>query len=79
MDQSINVLLAIDKAHTDPQKALDCRPGLGGLNQVVGPNRPTPGGKDSTLAPVSIQLLLGDKTYLLQIYCAHPKNRKFKL
>ncbi len=27
--------------HTAPQRALDCRPGLGGLNQVYGPNRPT--------------------------------------
>ncbi len=24
--------------------ALDCRPGLGGLNQVYGPNRPSPYG-----------------------------------
>ncbi len=28
--------------HTQHQKALDCGPGLGGLNQVYGPNRPTP-------------------------------------
>ncbi len=25
-----------------PQKVLDCRPGLGELNQVYAPNRPTP-------------------------------------
>ncbi len=37
-----NVLLAIDKAHTEPHRALDCRPDLGGLNQVYGPNCPTP-------------------------------------
>ncbi len=42
MDQLVNVLLAIDKAHTVPWKALYCRPDLGGLNQVNGPNRPTP-------------------------------------
>ncbi len=42
MDQLINVLLAIDKAHTVPQRALDCEPGFGGLNQVHGPNRSTP-------------------------------------
>ncbi len=41
MDQSINVLLAIDKAYIVPLRALDCGPGLGGLNQVYGPNRPT--------------------------------------
>ncbi len=42
MGQFSNVLLAIDKEHTVPQRALDCRPGLGGLNQVHGPNCPTP-------------------------------------
>ncbi len=42
MDQIINVLLAIDKAHTALQRALDGRPCLGGLNQVYGPNHPTP-------------------------------------
>ncbi len=34
--------LAIDKVHTAPQRALDCIPGLHGLNQVYRPNRPTP-------------------------------------
>ncbi len=29
MGQFGNVVLAIDKAHTVPQRALDCRPGLG--------------------------------------------------
>ncbi len=28
--------------HTVPQRALDCRPGLGGLNEAYGPNCPTP-------------------------------------
>ncbi len=28
MVQSINVLLAIDKAHTVPQRVMDCRPVL---------------------------------------------------
>ncbi len=32
----------IDNVHTVPQRALDCRPGLGGLNQVYRPNRLTP-------------------------------------
>ncbi len=32
MDQLVNVLLAINKAHTAPQRALDCRSDLGGLN-----------------------------------------------
>ncbi len=41
MGQFRKVLLAIDKAHTVPQRALDCRPGLGGLNQVYRPNCPT--------------------------------------
>ncbi len=40
MYQFIKVLLAVDKVHTVPQMALDCRPG--GLNQVYGSNRPTP-------------------------------------
>ncbi len=36
------VLLAIDNTQTVPQRALDCRPDVGGLNQVYGPNHPTP-------------------------------------
>ncbi len=32
MNQLVNVLLAIDKAHTTPQMALGCEPGLSGLN-----------------------------------------------
>ncbi len=28
-------IIAIDNAHTLPQRALDCRPGLGGLNQKM--------------------------------------------
>ncbi len=42
MDKTLNVLLAIDKAYIAPQMALDCRPGLDGLNQVYVPNHPTP-------------------------------------
>ncbi len=44
MDQILNVLRvsAIDKAHTPPQMVLDCKPDLGGLNHVIGPNCPTP-------------------------------------
>ncbi len=38
----VNVLLAIDKAYIVPQRALDCGPCFGGLNQVYGTNRPTP-------------------------------------
>ncbi len=30
MDQLVNALLAIDKAHTVSQRALNCGPGLGG-------------------------------------------------
>ncbi len=41
MDQLSKVLLAIDKSHTVSYRVVDCRPGLGGLNQVYGPNRPT--------------------------------------
>ncbi len=33
MDQLVNVLLAIHKAHSIPQSAHDFGPGLGGLNQ----------------------------------------------
>ncbi len=42
MGQFSKELLVIDIAHTIPQWTLDCRPGLGGLNQVYGPNDPTP-------------------------------------
>ncbi len=42
MGQLLNVLLAIERAHTVPQRALDCGPGFGELNQVYWPNRPTP-------------------------------------
>ncbi len=41
MDPLVNVLLAIDKGHTMPQRVMDRRPGAGGLNQVYGPNHPT--------------------------------------
>ncbi len=34
MDQFGKVLLVIDKARTAPHRALNCRPGLDGLNQV---------------------------------------------
>ncbi len=42
MDQLMNVIITIDKVHTTAQRVLDCRPGLGGLTQVYGPNHPTP-------------------------------------
>ncbi len=42
MYQLMNVLLSIDKGHTVPQRVLDHRPGLGGLNQVMGPTVPLP-------------------------------------
>ncbi len=41
IDQLVHTILTIDKVHTTPQSAQNCRPGLGGLNQVYGPNRPT--------------------------------------
>ncbi len=41
MVQLSKVLLAINKVHTVPQRALNCRPGLGGLNQIYEPNCPT--------------------------------------
>ncbi len=34
MYQPMNVMLTIDKVHTAPQRTLNCRPGLGGLNQA---------------------------------------------
>ncbi len=42
MGQFSNALLVIDKALTVPQRTLDCRPGLGWLNQVYGTKCPTP-------------------------------------
>ncbi len=41
MDQLMNVILTIYKVHTALQRVLDCVPGLGGLNQVYGPNHQT--------------------------------------
>ncbi len=41
MDQLMHVILTIDKVHTTTQRALDCELGLGGLNQVYGPNHLT--------------------------------------
>ncbi len=41
MGQSSQALLAIDNVNTVPQRALDCGPGLGWLNQVDGPNHLT--------------------------------------
>ncbi len=37
MRQLVHVLLAIGKAHTVPQRALDCRPGLSGLKHIIKP------------------------------------------
>ncbi len=42
MDQLVNVILAIDKVLTELQSVIDCSSGLGGLNQIDGPNCPTP-------------------------------------
>ncbi len=42
MDQQVLVILAIVKVHKTPQRTLNCGPGLGTLNQVCMPNRPTP-------------------------------------
>ncbi len=42
MYQLVNILLAIDEAHTVPQRVLVCEPGFGGLNQVMGPTIPLP-------------------------------------
>ncbi len=35
-------VLQLLKMQITPQRALDYGPGLGGLNQVYGPNHPTP-------------------------------------
>ncbi len=35
----MNVILTIVKVHAAPQRTVDFRPGLGGLNQVYVPNR----------------------------------------
>ncbi len=32
MDQLTNVILTTDKVDTSTQRALDCKPGLGGIN-----------------------------------------------
>ncbi len=42
MGQFNKVLFAIGNAHTVPQRALDCGPVLGRLNQVYGPTHRTP-------------------------------------
>ncbi len=41
MSQFSIVLLVIDKAHTVPQRAMDCGPNVGRLNQDYGQNHPT--------------------------------------
>ncbi len=41
MGQSSKLLMLLIM-HTAPHRALDCGPGLGGLNQVYRPNCPTP-------------------------------------
>ncbi len=33
-DQLMNVILTIDNVYTAPQRVVDCRPGLGGLNHA---------------------------------------------
>ncbi len=39
MSQFSNVLLAFGQTRTVPQRALDCGPGLGRLNQAYGSNQ----------------------------------------
>ncbi len=41
MGQFSKILLASDNAHTVPQRALECGPGSGGLNQIYWSNHPT--------------------------------------
>ncbi len=41
MDQLVHVILIVGKVHIAPQSALDCRPDLGGLNQVCRHKRRT--------------------------------------
>ncbi len=45
MGQFSNVLLAIDRARTLPQRALGCKLNLGGLDKVYGPDHPIPSAK----------------------------------
>ncbi len=40
MGQLVNVLLAIDRAYTVPQRALYCVPGFGWLSRFIGPTIP---------------------------------------
>ncbi len=42
MGQFSKLLLAFDQGHIVPQRAMDCGPELGGLNQVMGPTIPLP-------------------------------------
>ncbi len=42
MGQFIKIILAINTVPMVPKSALDSGPGLGELNQVDGPNHPTP-------------------------------------
>ncbi len=41
MDYLVKYYSYWDSVHTVPHRALDCRPGIDGLNQVYGPNHPT--------------------------------------
>ncbi len=58
MGQLSKVLVAFDNIYTVPQRSLDCGPGLGGLNQVMGPISPLPLLRVSVLSiSIRIQVL----------------------
>ncbi len=42
MDNLTNVLLDIDKVHKTLERAMECGPGLGRLNQLYGHSHATP-------------------------------------
>ncbi len=71
MDELVNVLLAIDKVITVPQRALNCRPGLGELSQVYMPNCPTLSAQGSVAIITSlpdVQIAISCQLTLLDVY-----------
>ncbi len=60
MGEFSKVLLAIDNAHTVPQRAPDCRPGSGGLTKFMGPTFPLPLFRVTVASIISISTFLPD-------------------
>ncbi len=61
MDKLVHVRLAVDKIHTSAQRALNCGPGLDGLNQADQLNHDTPSAWSEYIGQCISTSLLGLK------------------